>query len=461
MEAATGAGVPATDATADLVRRDLRAVWHPCTQMKDHEWLPMIPVARGEGVWLYDHDGHRYLDAISSWWVNLFGHSNPRIGAAIAAQLTRLEHVMLAGFTHEPAIALAERLTALAPAGLTRCFYADNGSSAIEVALKMSFHCWRNAGRTRKRRFVTLANSYHGETLGALAVGHVELYREIYRPLLMDVVTVLSPDAYLGEPGETAADCAQRAFAEMERTLARDHEELCAVIVEPLVQCAGGMRMYDAGYLRSLRAACDRYGVHLIADEIAVGFGRTGTMFACEQAGIAPDFLCLSKGLTGGYLPLSVVLTRDAVFDAFYDEYATLRAFLHSHSYTGNPLACTAALATLDIFATDGVIERNRTLAVHLGRRAAELGELRHVAEVRQTGMIVAVELAREGDRRRPYDWRERRGLTVYRHALAREALLRPIGNVVYFMPPYVIEPTEIDALVATARDGIELATCD
>ena len=445
-----------------LAERDLRVVWHPCTQMKDHEWLPMIAVARGAGVWLYDHDGRRYLDAISSWWVNLFGHANPRINAAISAQLERLEHVILAGFTHEPAVALAERLTRLAPPGLTRCFYADNGSSAIEVALKMSFHYWRNHGRDTKRRFITLANSYHGESLGALAVGHVELYREIYQPLLMDVITVPTPDCYEREDGEDCEAYSRRMFAPMEAALARHAHETCAVIVEPLVQCAAGMRMYHSAYLRLLREACDRHGVHLIADEIAVGFGRTGTLFACEQAGITPDFMCLSKGLTGGYLPLSVVLTRDSVYEAFYDEYTRLRAFLHSHSYSGNALACTAALATLDIFAADEVIARNRELATHLGRRACELlGDLPHVAELRQAGMIVAAELAQDGDRRRPFAWQERRGLRVYRHGLEHEALLRPIGNVVYFMPPYVITPDEIDLLVATARDAILAATAD
>jgi len=444
-----------------LAERDLRVVWHPCTQMKDHEWLEMIPVARGEGVWLYDHDGRRYLDAISSWWVNLFGHSNPRINAAITAQLGRLEHVILAGFTHEPAVALAERLTQLAPPGLSRCFYADNGSSAIEVALKMSFHFWRNTGRTGKRRFVTLSSSYHGETLGALAVGHVELYREIYQPLLMDVITVPTPDCFGREDGEDWEAHSRRLIAPMEEALARHADEVCAVIVEPLVQCAAGMRMYHPIYLRLLREACDRHGVHLIADEVAVGFGRTGTLFACEQAGITPDFLCLSKGLTGGYLPLSAVLTHESVYEAFYDEYAKLRAFLHSHSYTGNALACAAALASLDIFAADDVLARNRELAAHLGRRAAELADLPHVAEVRQAGMIVAAELGRGGNRRRPFDWQERRGLRVYRHGLQHEALLRPIGNVVYFMPPYVISPEQIDRLVATARDGIRQATCD
>jgi adenosylmethionine-8-amino-7-oxononanoate aminotransferase len=326
----------------------------------------------------------------------------------------------------------------------------------------MSFHYWRNQGRSRKQRFITLSNSYHGETLGALAVGHVELYREIYQPLLMDVMIAPSPDAYARETGETSEDCARRAIATMNELLARHADETCAVIVEPLVQCAAGMRMHAPLYLQLLRETCDRHGVHLIADEIAVGFGRTGTLFACEQAGITPDFICLSKGLTGGYLPLSVVLTNEDVYGAFYDEYARQRAFLHSHSYTGNALACTAALATLDIFEADGVIERNRALAAHLGRRACELlGDLEHVAEVRQCGMIVAAELARGADRSCPFDWRERRGVRVYRHGLEHEALLRPIGNVVYFMPPYVITPDEIDALVLTARDGIVAATCD
>ncbi|MDE2137752.1 MAG: adenosylmethionine--8-amino-7-oxononanoate transaminase [Gammaproteobacteria bacterium] len=450
-----------TSANAAYVKRDLAHVWHPCTQMKDHERLPPIPIRRGSGVWLEDFAGKRYLDAVSSWWVNLFGHANPRINAAVRAQLDSLEQVILAGFTHEPVIALSEELTALAPAGLSRCFYADNGSSAVEVAVKMSFHYWRNTGQPAKRRFITLANSYHGETLGALAVGNVELYKEIYRPLLMDVITVPSPDCYERAPGASWAEHSRAQFAHMEAALARHAHEAAAVIVEPLVQCAGGMRMYDPVYLSLLRAACDRHRVHLIADEIAVGFGRTGTLFACEQAGIRPDFMCLSKGLTGGYLPLSVVLTTEPVYAAFYDEYAKLTAFLHSHSFTGNPLGCAAARATLAIFREDDTLARNRALAAHLGARAVELEAHPHVAEVRQRGMIVAVEMVRDKARRVAYDWRERRGLTVYTHALSRGVLLRPVGNVVYFMPPYVITPEEIDLLVDVAREGIEAATCD
>ena len=443
------------------VARDLAHVWHPCTQMKDHEQLPPIPIRRGQGVWLEDYAGRRYLDAISSWWVNLFGHANPRINAAVRAQLEQLEQVILAGFTHEPVIELSEGLVAVAPPGLSRCFYADNGSSAVEVAVKMSFHYWRNVGRTGKRRFITLSNSYHGETLGALAVGNVELYKEIYRPLLMDVITVPSPDCFGRDPGERWAEHSRRKFAHMETALARHAHETAAVIVEPLVQCAAGMRMYDPVYLQLLRAACDRYDVHLIADEIAVGFGRTGTLFACEQAGIRPDFMCLSKGLTGGYLPLSAVLTTEPVYAAFYDEYVRLNAFLHSHSFTGNPLACAAARASLRIFRDDNILERNRALAARMGARARELEDHPHVAEVRQRGMIVAIELVRDKAKREPYPWQERRGLVVYRHGLERGVLLRPVGNVVYFMPPYVIAPEEIDLMVDVARDGIERAVCD
>ncbi len=440
------------------VERDLKHVWHPCTQMKDHETLPMIPLRSGTGVWLEDFSGKRYVDGISSWWVNLFGHANPRINAAVREQLERLEHAIFAGFTHEPAVTLAEELTRIAPPGLSRCFFADNGSAAIEVAIKMSFHFWRNSGRSRKTRFITLSNSYHGETLGALAVGNVELYKSIYRPLLMDVITVPSPDSFARETGASESQHAETMFAHMEAALARHHDDVAAVIVEPLVQCAGGMRMYDARYLTLLREACDRHGVHLIADEIAVGFGRTGTMFACEQAGIRPDYLCLSKGLTGGYLPLSVVMTTEAVYAAFYDEYVQLNAFLHSHSYTGNPLACAAANATLAIFREQPVLERNRETARRMAASVEHLRDHPHVAEIRQRGMILAIELVKDRATRTPYPWQERRGLRIYRHALEQGALLRPLGTTLYFMPPYVIEHDEIELLARVATEGIGIA---
>ena len=331
----------------------MHAVWHPCTQMKHHEHVPLLPIARGEGMWLVDFEGRRYLDAISSWWVNLFGHANPRINAALTDQLGKLEHVMLAGFTHEPVVQLSERLSSLT--GLSHCFYGSDGAAATEIALKMSFHAWRNSEQPRKTQFLSLQGSYHGETLGALSVTDVPLFRDTYAPLLRHSVQVPTPDWRLAQSGETHEDVALRAAYALEAHLAEHHEQTAALIVEPLVQAASGMVMYHPRFLSEARALCDRYRVHLIADEIAVGFGRTGTFLACEQAGIRPDFLCLSKGITGGYLPLSVVLTTEDVYRAFYhDDLA--RGFLHSHSYSGNALACRAALAVLDLFEEDRVL---------------------------------------------------------------------------------------------------------
>jgi adenosylmethionine-8-amino-7-oxononanoate aminotransferase len=446
--------------SAALRELDLAHVWHPCTQMKDHESeLPLIPLRRGRGVWLEDVDGKQYLDAISSWWVNLWGHAHPHINAAVARQLDALPHAMFAGFTHEPAARLAAELVRRAPPGLTRCFFADSGSASIEIAVKMSFHYWQNVGRPRKRRFVTLTNSYHGETLGALAVGNVELYKAIYRPLLMDVITVASPDAYQRSDGETAADIAVKRVAEIEALFAAEGDEIAAIIIEPLVQCAGSMRMHDPSFVSLLRAACDRYDIHLIADEIAVGFGRTGTLFACEQAGVTPDFLCLSKGLTAGYMPMSVVLTTTKVYAAFYDEYVKLNAFLHSHSYAGNPLACAAALASLELFDSTAALERNRSLAAKLATAANDaFGAHANVAEIRQCGTILAVEFVKDKVSRETFPWRERRHLRIHRHALERGVLLRPLGNVIYFMPPYVIEDEHITRMIEVALEGLEQA---
>lgn len=441
-----------------LTERDLAVLWHPCTQMKEQAESPLLHIKKGEGVWLEDVDGKRYIDAISSWWVNLFGHCNPRISARVHEQLDQLEQVILAGCSHQPVLELSERLVQITPAPLTRCFYADNGSSAVEIALKMSFHYWQNTGHSKKTRFANIANSYHGETLAALAVGDVSLYKDTYAPLLMPVFTADSPDCYYREEGENWDDYSRRKFASMEALLEQHHEEICAVIVEPLVQCSGSMRMYHPVYLKLLRDACDRYNVHLILDEIATGFGRTGTLFACEQAGISPDFMCLSKGLTGGYLPLSCVLTSDDIYAAFYDDYGSLKAFLHSHSFTGNPLGCAAALGTLDIFASDDVINENRKTAAHLAAAIAPFADHPHVAEVRQTGMIAAIEVVKNKHTRERYDYRERRGMHIYRHALTQGVLMRPLDTVVYFMPPYVITPEEIDILARVAREGIDIA---
>jgi adenosylmethionine---8-amino-7-oxononanoate aminotransferase len=433
--------------------RDLAVLWHPCTQMQEHfDGAPLVPIRRGEGVWLEGFDGRRYLDAVSSWWTNLFGHAEPRIGAAIAAQAQQLEQVILAGFSHAPAIELAERLLARAPAGLAKVFYADNGSAAVEVALKMSFHAHHNRGDSRRTRFLALSNSYHGETLGALAVTDIPLYRRTYAPLMMQPGFVPSPDAYQREPGESAEACAERAALALEALLEREGDTVAALIVEPLLQCAGGMRMHHPHYLRRARTLCTRFGVHLIADEIATGFGRTGSLFACEQAGISPDLMCVSKGITGGFLPLAATLATQHIFGAFLDA-SRERAFLHSHSYTGNPLACAAALASLAIFDSDDVLARNRDTAARLAAAAAPLADLPGVAEVRQLGMVLAIELGTP--ERQPFPAEQRRGRRAYAHALSRGVLLRPLGDVLYWMPPYCIDQAAIALLAEVTGEAI------
>lgn len=420
--------------------------------------IPLLPIRSAQGAWLTDMDGKRYLDAVSSWWTCLFGHRDPRLVAALDKQLHELDHVLLAGFGHAPAIELAEALLRVAPPGLAKVFYADNGSAAVEVALKMAFHFHRNRGDDRRTRFIALAGSYHGETLGALAVTDIPLYRQTYAPLLLEPLFAPSPDAYLALPGEDARACAVRAADGLRALLERHGDEICALIVEPLVQCAGGMRMHDPEYLAQARALCDAHGVLLIADEIAVGFGRTGTLFACEQASIAPDLMLLSKGLTGGMLPLSAVLTTQRIYDAFYAEHATRKAFLHSHSYTGNPLACAVAREVLRTFANEPVIAGNRSTSASMARLAAPLAGHPHVAQVRQTGMIVAIEMADDARARRPFDPRDRRGLRAYRHALARGVLLRPLGDVLYWMPPYCVNDDELQLLAQVSAEAIDRA---
>jgi len=435
-------------ANTEWLERSRRAVWHPCTQMKAHETLPLVPIARAEGAWLHDFDGRRYLDAVASWWVNLFGHANPRINAAIGAQLAELEHVILAGFTHRPVVLLAERLAVVAPPGLGHAFFGSDGASATEIALKMAFHYWVNRGRPAKTGFVSLVNGYHGETLGALAVTDVPLFRDVYAPLLGRRATVPTPDARGAAEGESAREVAERAALALERHLARHHATTAALIVEPLVQGAAGMAMYDAHYLVRARELCTRHEVLLVADEIMTGFGRTGTLFACEQAGISPDLLCLSKGITGGYLPLSCVLATDEVYSAFYAD-ETARGFLHSHSYTGNALACRAALAVLDLFRDDDVIAANRAKAARWSALAAPLAAHPRVRDFRRRGMIWAFEVATE----RPDFAR-----WCFAEGLARELLLRPIGHTVYFMPPYVVTDDEFALLAARTLEIVDAA---
>lgn len=431
-----------------LNERSRAAVWHPCSQMKQHEAQPLLEVASAEGAWLVDTAGRRYLDAISSWWVNLFGHGHPHLRAALHAQLDTLSHVMLAGCTHEPVVALSERLAQLT--GLGHAFYASDGASATEIALKMSAHHWRNRGRPGKNRFVGVAGGYHGETVGALSVTDIPLFRDAYGPLVRLSATVPSPDARGAQPGETPADVARRAAQALQALLESRHDEIAAVIVEPLIQCAAGMAMHDAAYLRELRALCDRHEVHLVCDEIAVGFGRTGSLFAHQQAGIRPDLLCLSKGLTGGTMALSAVLATDEVFASFYDD-STARGFLHSHSYTGNPLACRAALATLEIFGQRDWMAHNAATAAALDALCEPLRAHPAVLRSRRLGMVWAFDV----DSADP-QFARRYHAAALRHGL----MLRPIGSTLYFMPPYVIDAAACAQLaggaLAALRETLE-----
>jgi adenosylmethionine-8-amino-7-oxononanoate aminotransferase len=427
---------------AQIVTEDLKNIWHPCTQMKDHETLPLIPINRGEGVYLYDFDNNSYIDAISSWWVNIFGHTNKYISSKVKEQLDTLEHVLLAGFTHKPAVNLAEKLVTLTPNGLDKVFFADNGSSAVEVALKMSFHYHRNRGETRPL-FLSLTNSYHGETIGALSVGDVELYKETYAPLLISCIQTPVPK-------NQTIEAVNEAIVALEKILKERGSEIAAFIIEPLIQGAGGMHMYHPLYISKAKRVCEKYGVHLIADEIMTGFGRTGSMFGCEQAEVTPDFMTLSKGLTGGYLPLAIVMTTNEVYNAFYCDYNEHKAFLHSHSYTGNPLACAAALATLELFEASDVLEENRKKSAYILEKLEKFKSLENVDEVRQTGMVAAIEL-------KGYGAEERIGLKVYQYGLDHGVLLRPLGHIVYFMPPYIISYEEIDKMIDTAYEAIKL----
>lgn len=447
--------------------RDLAVLWHPCTQMREHpDALPLLPVARGDGAWLVGHDGRRTLDGVSSWWTNLHGHAEPRIAEAIARQARTLEQVILAGFSHAPAVELAERLLAVAPrqpgrAPLAKVFYADNGSAGVEVALKMAFHWYRNRGdEPRRTKFVALTNSYHGETVGALSVGDIPLYRRVYAPLLLDVLFAPTPDAFGTADARAAAARAEEAADALARLLDAHPGEVCALILEPLVQCAGGMRMHHPVYLKRVRDLCDAHGVFLIADEIATGFGRTGTLFAFDQAGVQPDLMCLSKGLTGGFLPLCAVLATQQIYDGFLDD-SRERAFLHSHSYSGNPLACAAALASLDILQQDDVIARNRDTAATMAALAAPFAAHPLVAEVRQTGMILAIELQPEpenADDGNAVEIAGRRGLRMYRAALDRGVLLRPLGDVLYWMPPYCVDDAQLALLADATHAAIQAA---
>lgn len=440
----------------ELVAEDLKYIWHPCSQMKDYETLPPIVVERGEGVRLFDKNGKEYIDIVSSWWCNLLGHCHPKINAAVKEQIDRLEHVIFANFTHEPAIQLCEELMKIIPKGLCRFNFSDNGSAAVECSLKMAFQYQYQTGKPKKQRFMCLSEGYHGETIGALSVGTMDLYAKIYRPMLMDTIRVEAPDCYRCPYGKCRDSCGCECFEHAEKAFERYAEETAAMIVEPLLQGSAGMRMYPPLYLKKLRALCDRYDVLLIADEIATGFGRTGKMFAFEHAGVSPDIMCVSKGLTGGYMPMAITITTQQIYDAFYADYSEGKAFMHSHTYSGNPLGCACGLAVQRVFREDHILEKAQQRAVYLhGRLNERLGGYKHTGEIRHLGLINAIELVKNPKTKEGFDGSARTGYQIYKKALERGLLLRPLGDVLYFNPPLIINEVEIDEAIDRCENAI------
>lgn len=440
-----------------IEERDLRHIWHPCAQMKDYEELLPMVIDHAKGAWLYDVHGKAYLDIVSSWWANLLGHANEKINERIKAQLDRLEHVIFANFSHRPAIELAERLALLVPDGLTKFHFNDNGSSAVEAALKMAFQYCQQTGRTKKTRFLCLSEGYHGETIGALSVGSMDLFAEMYKPMMMDNIHVEAPDCYRCPFQKTRETCACECFCHAEEAFSAHAQECAAMIVEPLLQGSAGMRIYPELYLQKLRALCDAHDVLLIADEIATGFGRTGRLFATERAGITPDIMCLSKGLTGGYMPMSITVVKEKIYDAFYADWSEGKAFMHSHTYAGNPLGCAAALAVLDILDEENVLEKAEETALWLTARMEEVfGAHRNVGEIRHIGLIHAAELVEDKAAKRSFDPRRRLGYAIYREALRCGLLLRPLGDVLYFNPPLNIEKEELDTAICRMKQAMD-----
>ena len=436
--------------------RDLEYIWHPCSQMKDYEELPPIVIDKGEGVYLYDVDGNRYLDVISSWWCNLLGHCNPKINEAIKKQVDELEHVIFANFSNKRAIELCEKLIKVLPKGLCKFNFSDNGSSSIESSMKMSFQYHQQVGHTKKTRFMALTDAYHGETIGALSIGDCDLYSKIYKPLLMDIVRVKGPDCYRCPYGKCRENCNCECFEQAEKTFEQYGEETCAIVVEPLLQGSAGMKIYPALYLKKLRTLCDKYNVHILADEIATGYGRTGKFFAFDHAGVSPDIMCLSKGLTGGYMPMSVAVTTQKIYDAFYADYSTGKAFMHSHTYSGNPLACSAANAVLDIMADGSVLKTANENAIYFTNLLKEkFTEHKHVGEIRHIGLINAIEIVKNPKTKEPFDSKLRTGYQIYKKALKKGVLLRPLGDVIYFNPPLIINREQLNYATNIAYECI------
>ena len=436
----------------DWAEKDLKYIWHPCSQMKDYEELKPIVIDHAQGINLYDVDGNVYKDVVSSWWCNLLGHCNPRINAAVKKQIDTLEHVIFANFSHKTAISLCEKLSKVLPEGLCKFNFTDNGSSAIEAAMKVSFQYHYQTGNPQKKKFMALSDAYHGETIGALSVGGVDLYSEIYKPILLDITRIQGPDCFRCPYGKTRENCNCECIEHAEKMFKEHGDETCALLVEPLLQGSAGMKVYPPLYLKKLRELCDGYNVHLIADEIATGYGRTGKMFACNHAGISPDIMCLSKGLTGGYMPMAIFVTTQKIYDAFYADYNCGKAFMHSHTYSGNPLACSAAIEVLNILEDEKIIEKACEKAKYFNQLIKEtFRHHKNVGEVRSIGLINAIELVKEKNTKEPFDSKLRTGYQIYKKALKEGVLLRPLGDVIYFNPPLIIEKNDMDFVVEKA----------
>ena len=441
----------------DLVKRDLKYIWHPYTQMKDTEGMPPIPISRAEGVKLFDQEGNFYYDTISSWWCNVHGHNHPHIKAAIKEQLDSLEHVLFAGFTHKPAVELAEKLVRITPENLTKVFFSDNGSTAVEVAMKMSFQYWANTGKKEKTRFLSLDMAYHGDTVGAMSVSGIGPFNEKFKPLFFDTFRVPTPYCYRCPMGRNREECSVDCLGAAEEVLKENAGGIAAIVIEPLLLGAGGMIVYPVEYLKGIWELSRKYEVHLIADEVATGFGRTGKMFACEHAGIRPDFMCLSKGVTSGYLPMGVTLTTEEVFGAFYDDHDKLKTFYHGHTYTANPLACAAAIASLELFGREKTLEKAAAISDMLGSFLDDVSAHAIVGDTRMIGVVGALELVKDKETGTPFEAEERIGLEVYKLGLKRNLLLRPLGNVIYFFLPLCVTPQELADIFSRAAEVMRM----
>lgn len=437
----------------DWVKKDLKYIWHPYTQMKDCRKFPPILIENARGVKLYDNKGNFYYDTISSWWCNVHGHNHPKIKAAIKKQLNSLDHTLFAGFTHKPAVLLAEKLVSITPKNLTKVFFSDNGSTAVETALKISFQYWRNIGRKSKTKFVSLDLAYHGDTIGAMSVGGNTIFSEAFNPLLFDSFKVPTPYCYRCPFGKQRASCNIDCIKPLQNTLKKHKDKIAALVLEPLLLAAGGMIVYPVEFLKQAAALAKKYDVHLILDEVATGFGRTGKMFACRHASVQPDFLCLAKGITSGTLPFAATLTTNKIYNAFCDDYEKFKTFYHGHTYTANPIGCAAALATLEIFEEEKTLRILSTLIPVFHNGMEKFRPLPLVGDVRYIGMVGALELVKNKKTKRSFDTKEGIGRKIFQKGLKENLILRPLGNVIYLFLPLSITKAQLtDILKRTFR---------